>query len=66
MGVEFLDKSDHPQFVGVKKELIVSAGALGSPHLLLLSGIGPKKDLETLGIPVIEDLPVGQVHKKIS
>ena len=61
MGVEFLDKSGQSQFVGVSKELIVSAGGLGSPQLLMLSGIGPKKDLETLEIPIIEDLPVGQV-----
>lgn len=31
----------------------MSSGALGSPQLLLLSGIGPKQDLDKLGIPVI-------------
>ena len=39
------------------KEVIVSAGAYGSPQLLLLSGIGPKAELAKLGIPSVLDLP---------
>jgi choline dehydrogenase len=38
-------------------EVIVSAGTIGSPHLLLLSGIGPADDLKKLGIGVNADLP---------
>lgn len=40
-----------------RKEVIVSAGAIGSPHLLMLSGIGPKKHLTDIGIETIHDLP---------
>ena len=34
------------------REVILSAGVIGSPRILLLSGIGPEKDLRTLGLPV--------------
>ncbi|GLV42238.1 Glucose dehydrogenase [Carabus blaptoides fortunei] len=43
--------------VGVKKEAIVSGGAVNSPQVLLLSGIGPREELQRIGIPVIHDLP---------
>jgi choline dehydrogenase-like flavoprotein len=39
------------------REVILSAGSLGSPQLLLASGIGPAKDLEAAGVPVHLDLP---------
>jgi choline dehydrogenase len=39
------------------KEVILSAGTIGSAQLLLLSGIGPRVELEQHGIPVVIDLP---------
>jgi choline dehydrogenase len=42
-------------------EIILSGGAVGSPHLLMLSGIGPAEDLRAAGVPVVVDRPgVGQ------
>ncbi|MFD7877413.1 mycofactocin system GMC family oxidoreductase MftG [Streptomyces sp. NPDC059766] len=38
-------------------EIVLSAGAIGSAQLLLLSGIGPRADLERLGILVLRDMP---------
>lgn len=41
------------------REVVLAAGAIASPQLLLLSGIGPRVELEGFGIPVVADLPVG-------
>jgi choline dehydrogenase len=38
-------------------EVILCGGAINSPQLLLLSGIGPREDLERLGVDVVADLP---------
>ncbi|XP_008551873.1 glucose dehydrogenase [FAD, quinone]-like [Microplitis demolitor] len=52
----------------VTREVVVSGGAVNSPQLLLLSGIGPKEQLDSLGIPVVLDLPgVGKnLHNHVS
>ncbi|MGW0750824.1 GMC family oxidoreductase [Streptomyces sp. NPDC002587] len=43
--------------VRARREVLVCAGAVDTPRLLLHSGIGPAADLEALGIPVVHDLP---------
>jgi len=43
------------------EHIVLSAGAVGSPQLLMLSGVGPAGHLSRLGIPVVQDMPgVGQ------
>lgn len=55
-GVEFV-MNGRKHVVRAKKEVVLSAGAINSPQLLLLSGIGPKKHLKEKKIPVVVDLP---------
>uniref|UniRef100_A0A1Y9H2C6 Glucose-methanol-choline oxidoreductase N-terminal domain-containing protein n=1 Tax=Anopheles dirus TaxID=7168 RepID=A0A1Y9H2C6_9DIPT len=43
-----------------RKEIILSAGAINTPHILQLSGIGPKALLQKVNIPLVADLPVGE------
>ena len=57
-GVRF-EKEGKIYEIGVKKEVILSAGSINSPQILMLSGIGPADHLKSLGIPVVADLQVG-------
>lgn len=59
-GVQVLLKNGKMIDIYAKKEVILSAGAINSPKLLMLSGIGPRKELEQHHINLIADLPVGK------
>lgn len=58
-GVEYADEKGAMHLASLSQggEVILSAGALGSPQLLLLSGIGPKQQLHSLNIDLILDVP---------
>ncbi|XP_009779700.1 protein HOTHEAD-like isoform X1 [Nicotiana tabacum] len=61
-GVRFQDSkgNSHMAYLkeGSKNEVILSAGALGSPQMLMLSGIGPAKQLKAHGIYILVDQPM--------
>ncbi|CAH2000166.1 unnamed protein product [Acanthoscelides obtectus] len=57
-GVEFV-RNGKMYRVKAKKEVILSAGAINSPQLLMLSGVGPQKHLKSVGIPVLSNIKVG-------
>ena len=52
-GVEYRTAAGETRAVHATKEVILSVGAIGSPHLLLLSGIGPRAELEAVGVPCL-------------
>lgn len=55
-GVEISVRGQTRQIMA-RREVVLSAGAVGSPQLLMLSGIGPADDLARLGIAPVHDLP---------
>lgn len=56
IGVEFQTKQKGSLFqVHARKEVILCGGAINTPQTLLLSGIGPKQELERHGIPIIQE-----------
>ena len=56
-GVEYRPVGGEVTAIYAAKEVILSAGAIGSPQLLLLSGIGPRQDLEAAGVACRVDAP---------
>jgi choline dehydrogenase-like flavoprotein len=63
-GVEYRTASGATRAANATKEVILSAGAVGSPHLLLLSGIGPRRELESSGVRCLVDSPHVGKHLK--
>ncbi|KAK7874213.1 hypothetical protein R5R35_006256 [Gryllus longicercus] len=57
-GVQF-SRDGVRRTVRARREVVLAAGAINSPQLLMLSGVGPRDHLASLGIPVHADLPVG-------
>jgi choline dehydrogenase-like flavoprotein len=63
-GVEYRTPDGAVHTVTATKEVVVSAGAIGSPQLLLLSGIGPRDELAEVGVECRVDLPDVGKHLK--
>lgn len=57
-GVQFV-RDGRMHKVRARKEVILSSGAIGSPQILMLSGVGPAEDLAQHDIPLVRDLKVG-------
>jgi len=56
VGVEYV-RGGSPQFAAANREVILCGGAVNSPQLLQLSGIGPTSILREAGIPLLLDNP---------
>jgi choline dehydrogenase len=63
-GIEYGRPDGEVRTIEARREVILSAGAVGSPHLLLLSGIGPRRELENVDIVCRLDLPSVGKHLK--
>lgn len=56
-GVEIVLNDGHTRRINARKEVIVAGGAVNSPQILLLSGIGPREELQRVGIRQVHELP---------
>ena len=57
VGVEYIGADSMVHQVLAHKEVILSTGAVSSPHILMLSGVGREESLRKAGIPVVHNLP---------
>lgn len=60
IGVEYKNKNSSSIVVHARKEIILSAGAIFSPKILMVSGIGPSSELNKHKIKIVKELPVGE------
>jgi len=58
-GVEYVTPSGQTRRVRCAREVILSAGVIMSPQILMVSGVGPREQLRKYGVDVVSDLPVG-------
>ena len=56
VGIDYVEDGQQRQ-ARAEREVLLAAGAINSPHLLLLSGIGPAEELRSVGLPVVAELP---------
>ncbi|HEV7758534.1 MAG TPA: GMC family oxidoreductase N-terminal domain-containing protein [Acidimicrobiales bacterium] len=63
-GVEYRTADGETAVAEATREVVLSAGAVGSPQILLLSGIGPRGELEAVGVPCRVDAPDVGKHLK--
>lgn len=56
-GVEIISQDGHTQRINAKKEVIVAGGAVNSPQILMLSGVGPQEELKRAGVRLVHNLP---------
>jgi len=57
VGVEYRGRGGRIERVHAEREVLLAAGAIGSPHLLLLSGVGPAEDIRQMDLPLVVDSP---------
>jgi choline dehydrogenase-like flavoprotein len=56
-GIEYRDQAGETHAIAATQEVVLCAGAVGSPQILMLSGIGPRHELEAANIACLHDLP---------
>ncbi len=56
-GIEYRDAEGATHSITATREVILSAGAVGSPQILMLSGIGPRREIEAVDIECLHELP---------
>lgn len=63
-GVEYLDADGTTHVVSADREVLLCAGAVGSPQLLMVSGVGAADELAAVGVDPVHDLPAVGKHLK--